>query len=313
MVSIIVPVHNAEEKISGMLDSILCQVYTNYECILVDDGSTDSSLQICREYVERDCRFHSISQKNSGVSAARNQGLKNAKGEYITFLDADDKIPENYLSVLVKRCETADIAVCDTIVIQDGKEVYRFTHPDDILTKTQALNALLTRTSINSGPCCKIFRRELVSDLRFPPLRTYEDILFVQQAFARANSIATTNKTAYFYIQNSAGAMSRLHKHPSIDIVTASEQLLQFILKNKELSPQCVYIIISHVFQYVLLIVRNSKDYCTDFLKAAQTLYKKYIRLIVGCKAIPWKEKLVFLLFAYGWVYQNKNFSRLKF
>lgn len=312
MVSIIIPVYNAENNIRRMLNGILRQTYTDYECILVNDGSNDDSEKICQQYETRDHRFHCISQKNSGVSAARNRGIEAANGEYITFLDADDEIPENYIAVLVETCREADISVCDTVIVQDGKEKGRFSHPSAMLNRITALNELLTRTTINSGPCSKLFRRKIIADLRFPMLRTYEDILFVQEAFDRANTVAVTDQTGYFYIQNSEGAMSHLRREPSTDILTASEKLLKFIRSESQLAPECLYTTISHVFQYVLSLSQNDKNYGQNFLKAAQSLYKKYMCDILKCSAIPWKEKVVFFLFAYGWIYDSKKLLRVK-
>lgn len=97
MVSIIVPIYNAEQYISKCIESILAQTYRDFELILVDDGSTDMCGKICDEYAKQDSRVHVIHQENKGVSAARNAGISLAKGEYIMFVDSDDFITENML------------------------------------------------------------------------------------------------------------------------------------------------------------------------------------------------------------------------
>ena len=101
-ISIIIPVYNAENNLTKCLDSIMLQSYTNFEVILIDDGSTDSSGQICDLYVHRDSRFHVYHQNNSGVSAARNRGLSLASGDFVAFIDADDWVSSTYLSDLVR-------------------------------------------------------------------------------------------------------------------------------------------------------------------------------------------------------------------
>ena len=295
-----------------MLYCIQAQSYTDWELILVDDGSSDETSQICDQACCNDSRISCIHQENAGVSAARNRGISIAKGDYITFLDADDKIPQNYLFVLLECCKKGDIAVCDTIVVQDGKEINRFTHEDAVLTQTEALNLLLSRKKINSGPYSKMFRRDIISDVCFPPLCVYEDILFVQEAISRANSVIVTDETAYLYIQNSSGAMSGMMKNPSLDIIIASDKLLYFIESNPQLTSECFYTTISHVFQYVVPLAKNNGFKNCDFLFKARALYKKYMWSILACKAVPWKEKVVFWLFAHGWVYYNKEFKFIR-
>lgn len=305
MISIIIPIYNAEGNLRRMLDSVLAQTYTDYECILIDDGSTDGSCHICKEYEERDSRFFCFIQGNGGVSLARNRGLELAKGDYITFLDADDSIPENYLSELYAACKDADIAVCDTVILENGKETLRFTHESACLTGTEAINFLLSRKYINSGPCSKLFKKENLKDLQFPPLKTYEDILFVLDAFSSAEKIAVTDKTAYHYIQNSDGAMSAMMKEPSADIIVATERILQFISERKDLQPECTYVTVSHLYQYALPLLVSQNYVGSDFIRKTARLTSKYMHLILSCKAIPWKEKMTFVLFSHGAVLES--------
>ena len=113
-ISIIVPIYNVEEYLCKCLDSIVNQTYTDYELILIDDGSTDDSGKIADEYSSKDDRITVIHKKNSGVSDARNRGLENASGKYICFIDADDWIEVSYLEelLLLAKSNDADIAMC---------------------------------------------------------------------------------------------------------------------------------------------------------------------------------------------------------
>ena len=114
MISIIVPVYNAEDSVESCIDSILNQSYTDIELILVDDGSKDNSLKICNERAKNDIRITVIHQENGGVSTARNNGLMAARGEYIQFVDSDDTIEQNMTETLwsMMEKEKADLAVC---------------------------------------------------------------------------------------------------------------------------------------------------------------------------------------------------------
>ncbi len=300
MISIIVPIFNAENALKRMLDSILNQSDQKFECILIDDGSSDLSYHICKEYAKKDSRIRCFTQDNHGVSYTRNRGIEVSRGQFITFLDADDLIPPNYLNELVTCCEKADIAVCDVVIeTEEGKSLSRFTAGVQTLTSQQALNRLLTRKEINSGPYGKLFRRSVVEGLRFPALKAYEDILFVKDAFARSNYIVSTAKTAYHYRQNAGSTMDHLKRSPSLDVVSATEELLKFISQHKDLDAACLYITISHLYQYVLALDVHD-DAAKTFRDAVRQLYRNYWTSILSCSAFPWKEKIVYSLFAWN-------------
>lgn len=311
MISVVIPIYNASATIETILENLTQQTEKDLEVIMVDDGSTDASGSICRQIAQRDSRFRYFYQKNAGVSAARNLGLREATGEFIAFLDADDVIAPNYLQELLCTCENADIAVCD-VVVKDGEaEVKRFTHTPCLLTQDEALNALFTRQTINSGPYAKLFRRKILHGLTFPPLKAYEDILFVKDAFSKAQHIAVTNRTEYVYVQNSQGTMSSFAKSPSLDIVKATDELLDFIHAQGNLDPQTFYITASHLMQYVQPLMIKSSMGSAEFITSARQLYRKYKMQILRCSAFPKKEKLVYLAFAYGWRYENKRLIRI--
>lgn len=314
MISVIIPIYNAEKELPRMLDCLLAQTERDFEVLLVNDGSKDASGHICDEIAAKDSRFHAIHQANAGVSAARNCGLAEAKGEYITFLDADDAIDLWYLAVLLTACETtgADIAVCDVALEQKGIERTRFTLPKQVLSQTDGLNYLLSRQGINSGPCAKLFRKTVLDGVTFPPLRAYEDVLFVKDAFCRAQKIAVTDKAIYHYIENSDGAMSRFTKTPSLDIVKATDQLLSFYKTRSDLGPMGFYITTSHLMQNVIPMLPTPTEQELPFLTAAQKLYRKYGMDICRCRAFPRKEKIVYLAFTMGLVRNNGRFVRLR-
>lgn len=308
MISIIIPIYNAEKEIKRMLRSIQNQSFTEYEVIMIDDGSKDRSAEICKNFTKNDIRFKYYSQKNQGVSIARNNGLKRANGEYIAFLDADDDIDENYFEELLKACQNADIAVCDVVVERDGREHKRFTGGDVLLNKEEAINLLLSRRVINSGPCAKLYKRNVLSTQEFPLMKTYEDILFNLGVFSNAAFVAITSKTQYHYIENIQGAMSSMGKAPSLDIIVASEQIMNYIeKKNDEVNPECLYVTISHLFQYVLAMIRKECVWDNNFILEARKLYRKYWSAIWKCKDISLKEKIVFGGFIYGWIYSEKK------
>ena len=195
MISVIIPIYNAAPYLPEMLQSLLEQTERDLEILLINDGSTDSSADICKAAAQEDARIRYVFQQNAGVSAARNRALTLAKGEYIAFLDADDRIDLNYFEQLSLACRGADISVCDiSVETRDGEQQAVFSAGNQSFSAPDAMNLLLTRKGINSGPCGKLFRRETIADLKFPPLKAYEDILFVRDAFARAENVTSTSK-----------------------------------------------------------------------------------------------------------------------
>lgn len=308
MITVIIPIYNAEKKIENILKDIRIQSYVDFEIIMIDDGSTDDSSHICKKYAEEDSRYKYFYQENKGVSFARNYGMQKANGQYIAFVDADDRIDNNYLETLINACKNADIAVCDTVVESNGAEIKRFTGDFVSLDCNKALDMLLSRKVINSGPYAKLYRRSIIGDTEFPIMKTYEDILFNLMVFAKAKSVCVTSETQYHYIENKQGAMSKMKSAPSTDIISASEKIMEFIITNAaDLSPECMYATISHVFQYVASMVLGECRWNNEFIAESRKFYKKYLIYIFRCTAVPVKEKIVFTLFTVGIAYINKK------
>ena len=300
MISVIIPIYNAAMYLPEMLRCLSEQTVRDIEIILVNDGSTDESADICLAAAQEDPRICYVYQENAGVSAARNRALTKASGDYIAFLDADDSIDSTYFEQLLGTCVSADISICDVSVeTRSGRRLSIFSAGDQRLTALRAMELLLTRQKINSGPCGKMFRREIIADLQFPPLKAYEDILFVRDAFARANIVASSSQTEYHYYQNSGSAMDQQRKTPSLDVVAATTDLMEYIVGHSELDPRCFYITVSHLYQYVLGLDRSIPR-GNEFVHAVRRLYRKFWTCIVKCPAFPWKEKILYLLFASG-------------
>ena len=146
LISVIIPVYNVEKYLRECIDSVLNQSYQNLEIILVDDGSTDSSGEICDEYEKQDIRIRVIHQKNQGLSGARNTGFQNANGEYVYFLDSDDWIVPEAIKCLVKRAEeeSADVVFFEAFSFEDGK-------PEQTTTKGYSYSKISIGKELFSG------------------------------------------------------------------------------------------------------------------------------------------------------------------
>ena len=188
MVSIIIPIYKAEKPIRRCLDSVLAQSYTDWECILVDDGSPDASGIICDEYCKNDERFVVIHKANGGVSSARNCGIEKAQGDYITFLDADDWYKEGFLQDMITSA--ADVVACgfDCTEAQSYTLSPKYYSKNDIFQNAE----MLMYCSAFWTPWGKLFKAYLFKEkgVRFDKkLRLGEDTCFNWEILSIINSI----------------------------------------------------------------------------------------------------------------------------
>lgn len=183
VVSVIVPVYNVECYLERCLDSILSQTYTNLEIILINDGSTDQSSQICDAYVKRDPRIRVIHQRNQGVSAARDVGLENATGEFIGFVDADDWIEPDMYEVMIYKIqeENCEVVICDYDEIHNDQLIVRHdANAAEAMCSEQYVLYILERIGLGRTTLwSKLFRRAAIAGVRFDRSFRYTEDLII--------------------------------------------------------------------------------------------------------------------------------------
>ena len=215
-VSVIIPVYNIEKYIKRCLDSVLNQTYSNLEVICVNDGSTDSSLEILKEYEKKDGRIKVVSKENKGVSAARNLGIKEATGEYITFIDGDDFVELNMIQDMVNILEENDADIVKCAYVKDyiykqipynlklGKEISIYENesmPD--------LYSLFLDKYILNSMCCQLVNAKIIKDNNIFVNTEYvygEDARFNYELYSFANKVILVDKTYYHYFYNDNSA-----------------------------------------------------------------------------------------------------------
>uniref|UniRef100_I5AQ94 Glycosyl transferase n=1 Tax=Eubacterium cellulosolvens (strain ATCC 43171 / JCM 9499 / 6) TaxID=633697 RepID=I5AQ94_EUBC6 len=217
-VSVIIPVYNTQEYLSCCLDSVVNQSYRNLQIILVDDGSTDNSLEICEQYARQDERITVIHKVNGGVSSARNVGLKSALGGYLTFIDSDDWIEPVFVESLVHDMEenNSDCSMCEMIEFDEHQEVcIEVTFEKlGILSGVEASERLCVATS-RPAPrpifyaAAKLFRRQLRENILWDEgLHKGEDQWVLFQIFREVETLSVLHKKGYHYRINRAGSLS---------------------------------------------------------------------------------------------------------
>lgn len=227
LISIIVPVYNAEKYLNQCLDSLQNQTYQNMEFVLVDDGSTDGSAAICAAYAEKDSRFRYLHQENGGVSAARNAGIDAASGAYLGFCDSDDWVETDMYETLYSLIETqqADVAVVSFFRAGDSTAV------DDptIFTYTahEALLQMHTGILFAGHLCNKLIKAELFDGVRLDKdIVLLEDMLAMWDVFHRCNKVAFRNTQKYHYFYNPQSAMRSVFKDSYFSMRVAAGKML---------------------------------------------------------------------------------------
>lgn len=217
-VSIIVPVYNVQDFIANCLDSLIRQDYNPLEIILVDDGSTDGSLKICEDFADKDSRIKIVHQENAGAGAARNCGIDCATGDYITFVDGDDYIENNYVSALVeqKKKFSSDIAATFNKEF-DEKNYYVLLDPapgdkkyDGVYSPSEWLRTFFpTQNSEYNCPWMKLYDRKLFKNIRYPEHHSIiEDAFTTWRLILSANRISFENILTYNYRKSRSGSLT---------------------------------------------------------------------------------------------------------
>lgn len=217
LISIIIPVYNVERYLDRCISSVLNQTYQNLQIILVDDGSTDGSGDICDKYKTMDTRISVIHKNNGGAADARNSGLQIAEGEYVGFVDADDYIARDMYECLYEELlkSGCDISCCGRI--NHFEKNYRLKPKKDFtkeestyLNNMQAIHALLLYDGIDFSPCDKLFRTKVLNGIRFPKGRTSEDLPVIYAAFKRANAVVHIGAAKYNYCHRKESSSGRM-------------------------------------------------------------------------------------------------------
>lgn len=219
-ISVIVPVYNAEQYLAACVDSLLAQTYADFEVLLVDDGSADSSPAICDRYAAADDRVRVIHQKNAGVGAARNAGLDVARGAYLAFVDADDTVLPDYLETLYRDIteQDVDIVYCNCQEFYHGQPVNMSGRR--VLENRRITDRNICYADMVGGrecyPICiwaALYRREQLRSLRFTSLPFGEDCVFNFDALTLAETVYLDTYAGYCYIRNDASATMAARKH----------------------------------------------------------------------------------------------------
>ncbi len=231
LISVIVPVYNASKYLEECVGSILSQTYSNIEILLIDDGSSDNSLDVCCSFAKNDKRVRVFHQENAGPGAARNKGIEEANGEWLAFVDSDDTISHRMYEDLLQIANNHTVDMVCSKIYQSSENI-----AIKILNRKQALESRLVTKEISDSSCDKIFSRKLFLKNKYPEGRFLsEDTALIYRLISESSKVALINKN-YYHIRNSSESLSRkcYASYFSQTIVTYQE-MVEFFEKTGEM------------------------------------------------------------------------------
>lgn len=307
LITVIVPVYNAEKTVEKCICSIISQIYTNFECIIVDDGSVDDSFEVILELIKHDKRFVLIHQNNLGVSAARNRGLSVANGEYISFVDPDDWVREDFLEKLVfySLKNHSDIVVCDysKVCKKDSLFIYELNCVEDILMPRDAIKEVLLGNGLFCGHVCdKLFSKKVIEKIRFNEnVHCYEDLLFCINAFLYANNVTYLHCKLYSYFQNENSILHRGYSEKYCSSFIAIEKIDELLSKDIELNVLIKRKAKTEAINQGWMLLWSNTENKDELVKRVMAQYRKHKNYKMPMSA-KMKIKSICIGVRFGWV-----------
>ncbi len=318
MISIIVPVYNMAQYIDSCIKSILDQTYSDFELILIDDGSTDESGFICDNYERKFSQINVIHKENGGLSSARNCGIDVAKGKYLMFVDADDRIHPQTCYFFEKLAEEkhADIVM--------GKAIERNTFVDDMFPyinnctykiwteKQNRLKEIYFEDKHKYWTAwCKLYRKEMFKDNRFEEGKLYEDNGLIFKLLYDANIVVDIDEIFYFYLINNKGITKKEFSKKNLDILWAYELQITFFKEHNDYYMMriivCRYLLTCAEFY---LKKRDCREEMKERLRVGMNKWEKKFELKI--QEIPNVYKILFPLKYYPYAAIKKIVEKIK-
>ena len=303
LISVIVPVYNAEQYLESCIENLLCQTYLHMEIIFVNDGSIDHSLEIIKRFQQKDDRIIVATQKNGGASSARNRGIQISSGKYIMFVDADDCITNDYVEYLyhlVKKYRTR-IAVCDSFLVKEKKKIKKNKiEKEVVLSQKEVLKEMLYKEIYFIAPWGKIFEKSLWEDISFPEGKTYEDLATLYKLYMKCDKICCSTYQKYYYCIRENSLTTKTFTEKYFDRIYHADEMAFAItkkypdLKTPGLARQ------THDRLATLVRLISVNEEFKEQEKEIKNFLKEHKKEILKNPYISKKDKAVLLAFSLG-------------
>ena len=235
LISIVVPIYKVEKYLNNTIKCLVNQTYSNIEIVLVDDGSPDNCPKMCDDYVKKDKRIKVIHKKNGGLSDARNVGIDNSNGKYITFIDSDDLIEKDYIEYLyelIKKYDV-DLSIAPHIISLPRKEINEGNnYEEQKLDQKEAFKRLLLKEGYSVSSCGKLYNKKLFTGVRFPVGKLCEDNGTTYKLIDKCDFVAYGNIPKYKYIIRDESITTSKFNPRKMDLIELTDEMCSHI-KNK--------------------------------------------------------------------------------
>ena len=299
--SIIVPVYKVEQYIHKCVDSILNQSFTDFELILIDDGSPDNCGAICDDYAQKDERIRVIHKENGGLSDARNFGIDASQGEIIGFVDSDDYLDKDMYNQMITYLEEndCDVVCCDTYIVRGDKKKFKPRYKENkIFRNEQAINEILNG-NLDNAAWNKIYKRSVIKDIRYPKGRIYEDVATTYKFIFNAGKVGYMSKPFYNYIKRKGSIVaSGFNSKSRYDCFLGYKERLNFAKeKNLKCINDCELLTLETALAVLTAFYANDEDAYTErFVDVrnfiGEHLHIKYVsRMKAKHKFLLWSFK----------------------
>ena len=307
LISFIIPIYNVSLYLDRCIESVINQTYKNLEIILVDDGSTDNSGEICDKWGKKDERIVIIHKINGGLADARNAGIDIAKGELIAFLDSDDTVHKDYIMYMYKMLKgsNSDIACCDVCIVdEEGKKLQKKKTKEELIVfnKQQAMENMLYDKYLTNSANFKLYKRELFQNVRYPKGKIFEDLFTTYKLIYISDRVVYGSKKLYYYLlRNDSILGSGISEKKRNDLLNASQNLVRFVDENM---PEITLAADYRMAMSAITIIGNMPEQevkCNKVFinKLWEEIRKKRIYFVLN-KKVSNKFKILFLISFFG-------------
>ena len=300
-ITVIIPVYNVQQYLSKCLDSVINQTYKNLEIIVINDGSTDKSCEICNYYKEKDNRIILINQENQGVSIARNNGVSVATGKYIGWVDSDDWIELDMFSTLYENIITycADISTCERTFVEN---IGNIKINDNIEGETITIYTgfhIIKHNVFRSALFNKLFKHYLFNDIVFPKNKQDDDVFVMHKILDKAKKVVSTSQSKYYYFMRTNGLTHSPFTPSQLDLIEAFIDRYEY-LTSKYMDVEMEKIGRQMIFVGLIDCINSALKYhvVDIYIEDIQRMIDKVKKYDVSnCMLTPAQEKIMKLIF----------------
>ncbi len=322
LITVVIPAYKVEKFLPKCLDSVLNQTYKKLEIILVEDGSPDNCGKICDDYAKKDKRIKVIHKENGGLSDARNKGIDQATGKYITFIDSDDYIDDDYVECLYKAIkeDNTKMSICSHRVVYDtGRIIEKETKERSVLDSKTVLARILYDDGIDLSAWAKLYDIGLFNNVRYPKGRIYEDSATTYKLIDLCDKVSINSLGKYNYIIRSDSISNNKFNTKKMDLITSTKEMTDYISKKyPDLQEACdrrlMYAYLSTLSQ-----LANSREKYPQEQKILVNYIKKNSKKILKNKNVPKRDKMGiyslkfgFKFYKFTWNFYKKITGRKK-